>query len=282
MYSNSNEPNSSRTNAQEGEQRQVQFDMERNVINEYDDDRAPNRAPTTVPNQAEPMEGSHSRSPTIPLIGTRRSSRRAKASAKLSEYVGNSKLKKALGLLTMCFVGISGMAENNYVAFKATMNKHVNSYQEKMMNYTEVVDLNIDGSMNYLHPLSLISQPSNDTFYFHQAIQEDERDEFVKAMVKELEDHRINNHWKLVHRSDIGNTKTVKAIWSFKRKRRPDGSLLKHKARLNAHGGMQIYGETYLDTYAPVVNWISIRMMLTLSVIHGLYTTSIDFTLAFP
>ena len=45
---------------------------------------------------------------------------------------------------------------------------------------------------------------------------------------------------------------------------------------------MQVYGETYWDTYAPVVNWISIRMMLTLSVIHNLYTTSIDSTLAFP
>ena len=43
-----------------------------------------------------------------------------------------------------------------------------------------------------------------------------------------------------------------------------------------------MYGETYWDTYAPVVNWISIRMMLTLAVIHNLYTTSIDFTLAFP
>ena len=45
---------------------------------------------------------------------------------------------------------------------------------------------------------------------------------------------------------------------------------------------MQVYGVNYWDTYAPVVNWISIRMMLTISVIHSLYTTSIDFTLAFP
>ena len=101
-------------------------------------------------------------------------------------------------------------------------------------------------------------------------------------MVKELEEHHRNKHWKLVLRSTIGEAKIVKAIWASKRKRRPDRSLLKHKARLNAHGGMQIYGETYWDTYAPVVNWISIRMMLTLSVIHNLYMTSIDFTLAFP
>jgi hypothetical protein len=113
-------------------------------------------------------------------------------------------------------------------------------------------------------------------------MQQEDRDDFIQAMVKELKDHHDNKHWKLVPRSAIGDAKTIKAIWAFKRKRRPDGSLMKHKARLNAHGGMQVYGENYWDTYAPVVNWISIRMMLTLSVIHDLYTTSIDFTLAFP
>ena len=122
----------------------------------------------------------------------------------------------------------------------------------------------------------------NDVFHFHQAMQQDDRDEFIKAMVKELEDHKRNKHWKLVRRDEIGNAPTIKAIWSFKRKRRPDGSLLKYKARLCAHGGMQIHGENFWDTYAPVVQWISIRMMLTLSVIHNLHTTSIDFTLAFP
>ena len=86
----------------------------------------------------------------------------------------------------------------------------------------------------------------------------------------------------MVPRSSIGNVKTAKAIWAFKRKRRLDGSLLKYKAQLNAHGGMQIFRETDWDTYAPVVNWINIWMMTTLSVIHNLYTTSIDFMLAFP
>ena len=113
-------------------------------------------------------------------------------------------------------------------------------------------------------------------------MKEEDRGEFIKAMIKELEDHRKNRHWKLVKRSSINGASTIKAIWSFKRKRRPDGSLLKHKARLCAHGGMQIHGENYWDTYAPVVQWISIRMMLSLAVIHDLYTTSIDFTLAFP
>jgi len=149
--------------------------------------------------------------------------------------------------------------------------------------YDEGVELNVDGSLNFIHPMALAAKTgANDTFYFHQAMQQEDRAEFIKAMVKELEDHHKHKHWRLVKRSSIGKASTVKAIWAFKRKRRPDGSLLKHKARLNAHGGMQVYGENYWDTYAPVVNWISIRMMLTLSIIHNLYTTSIDFTLAFP
>jgi hypothetical protein len=146
-----------------------------------------------------------------------------------------------------------------------------------------VINMNEDATYNYLHPLSFAAtKEGNETFYYHQAKQLDDWPLFVKAMVKELHDHTIRRHWKLVPRSTIGNAKTIKAIWSFKRKRRPDGSLLKHKARLCAHGGMQIHGETYWDTYSPVVNWISIRVMLILSVIHGLHSRSIDFTLAFP
>ena len=101
-------------------------------------------------------------------------------------------------------------------------------------------------------------------------------------MIKENDDRTTRKHWKVVHRSMINNVKTIKAIWSFKRKRRPDGSLLKHKARLCAHGGMQQYGENYWDTYAPVVNWASVRLMMTFALINKMHSRSIDFTLAFP
>ena len=32
---------------------------------------------------------------------------------------------------------------------------------------------------------------------------------------------------------------TIMSIWSFKRKHFPDGRIMKHKAQLYAHGGMQ-------------------------------------------
>ena len=102
-------------------------------------------------------------------------------------------------------------------------------------------------------------------------------------MEKEIQDHTDRKHWKLRLWITLEpGTKIIKAIWSFKHKRHPDGTLIKHKACLCAHGGMQTYRENYWDTYFPVVSWMTIRTMLTVLVIKNLHTPSIDFTLAFP
>ena len=72
------------------------------------------------------------------------------------------------------------------------------------------------------------------------------------------------------------------SIWNFKRKRFPDGSLNKHKARLCAHGGQQQWGVNYWETYALVVNWISVWFLLVISELAGLKTQVLNFVLAFP
>jgi hypothetical protein len=51
---------------------------------------------------------------------------------------------------------------------------------------------------------------------------------------------------------------------------------------LNAHGGQQEEGVNYWDMYAPVVQWMSVRMMLVLTLAEKLHSRSIDFTLAYP
>jgi hypothetical protein len=71
-------------------------------------------------------------------------------------------------------------------------------------------------------------------------------------------------------------------VWSFKRKRHPDGSLKKYKARLCCHGGQQQFGLNYWDTYAPVVSWSSIRIIIIISKLHRLHTKSVDFVQAYP
>ena len=56
----------------------------------------------------------------------------------------------------------------------------------------------------------------------------------------------------------------------------------KYKARLNVHGGKQTYGINYFETYAPVVTWFAIRLMVTFALIFGWTLKQIDFIMAYP
>ncbi len=76
--------------------------------------------------------------------------------------------------------------------------------------------------------------------------------------------------------------KPIQAIWSFKRKQSPVGTLVKHKARLYVHGGMQQWGTNYWETYSPVVNMVTVHLILLLAQIYKLDLNAIDFVLAFP
>ena len=102
-------------------------------------------------------------------------------------------------------------------------------------------------------------------------------------MEKEILDHENGKHWSIVHRNTLPNkAQPIKAIWSFKRKQNPDGELLKHKARLCAHGGMQQWGDRYWETYSPVVNMLTVRLILAIAKIHNIDSKAIYFVLAFP
>ena len=64
--------------------------------------------------------------------------------------------------------------------------------------------------------------------------------EFVIAMQKEIEDHQSRDHWETYLRKDMpSGAKTILRVCAFKVKRYPDRRILKYKAQLNAHGGMQ-------------------------------------------
>ena len=158
------------------------------------------------------------------------------------------------------------------------------SFTSKLVNTFHECNELFDGTINQLHNYALATElGNNEVFTFTQAMRQDDRALFIEAMMKEVEDHEKREHWALVLRATIPKgVKTIQAIWSFKRKRFPDGTLNKHKARLCAHGGMQQWGENYWETYSPVVNMLSVRLILAIAHIHKLDSKSIDFVLAFP
>ncbi len=94
-----------------------------------------------------------------------------------------------------------------------------------------------------------------DIMYLHQAFKQKDASQFVDAVVREINGHVENKHWKLVKwDSVLDDVQIVPSVWSLRRKRNlTTNEITKHKARLNLHGGKQIYGMNYYETYAPVV-----------------------------
>jgi hypothetical protein len=77
-------------------------------------------------------------------------------------------------------------------------------------------------------------------------------------------------------------TRYLDLIWTCRRKRRPDGYLKKYKARLCMNGSRQIQDIDYTESFAPVVQWSTIRMVNTLAAMHNLKGKHINCTQAFP
>jgi hypothetical protein len=174
--------------------------------------------------------------------------------------------------------------ESNY-AFRAisrTILRTMSHASIQLNTYSDRSRLS-DGTSNALHPMAFAAQMADtETFHYGAAMKQPDKVLFMKAMIKEVSDLFNSDVFELKRRSEItSGQKPIKSIWSFKRKRAPDGTYLKHKARLCAHGGMQIAGEHFWDTYSPVVQMSTVRLLLTLSILLGMKTRSVDFTLAF-
>ena len=111
-----------------------------------------------------------------------------------------------------------------------------------------------------------------DIMHMHQALRQPDASEFVKAMIKEINAHVNKKHWIVVKRSKVpSNVDVIQAVWSMRRKHDlTTNAITKYKARLNIHGGKQIYGMNYYKTYAPVVTWYAICLIITFSILFDL------------
>ena len=123
-----------------------------------------------------------------------------------------------------------------------------------------------------------------DSFYYHQAMKQEDAPQFRKAMQKEIDDHTNRGNWQLIERIAVPvGMKVLDAVWAMKRKRKIiSQAIYKWKARINLHGGQQIKGIHFWETFAPVVQWATIRLVLILALIMKWHTRQIDFVLAFP
>jgi Reverse transcriptase (RNA-dependent DNA polymerase) len=133
-------------------------------------------------------------------------------------------------------------------------------------------------------PISLMASTDQDTMYWDQAMKQPDAQKFLEAALDEIRTHEVNKHWEVIPIDQLpSGTPVLDPVWSMKRKRRlRNNEVYKHKARLNIHGGQQEYGVNYWETYAPVVTWAAIRLLLVLALMYRWHTVQIDFVLAYP
>ncbi len=86
------------------------------------------------------------------------------------------------------------------------------------------------------------------------------------------------NAWSVI---DCLDHHVIASTWAFKCKHYPDGFIKKFKARFCERGDQQLKGIGFFKTYAPVVQWTTIRLMFILETLLGLKSKQGDVTCAF-
>jgi len=105
------------------------------------------------------------------------------------------------------------------------------------------------------------------------------KESYWKAACTEVETLEGMDAWEVVDRTDKMNV--LQSIWAFKLTQFPDGMVKKFKARFCARGDQQLEGIDFFETYAPVVQWTTVRLLLILEVFLELKSKQGDVTAAF-
>jgi hypothetical protein len=114
---------------------------------------------------------------------------------------------------------------------------------------------------------------------YEEAMQSEEKEKWIEAMEKEYESLMKNNTWTLV--SLPPGAKPIGSKWIYKKKLNSDGTIERYKARFVAQGFSQQEGIDYNETFAPVVRYKTLRILLTVVTIYNLEIHQMDVETAF-
>jgi hypothetical protein len=117
-----------------------------------------------------------------------------------------------------------------------------------------------------------------DTLNWDQMMADSEhREEWLESMKKEIQELVDKGAWNEVHKTEATG-KIIPLVWVFRRKRAPSGEFKKFKARICCRGDLM---PDDLETFAPVVQWSTVRCFLVLAMTLGWVTVSVDWANAF-
>ena len=194
-----------------------------------------------------------------------------------SRILAHDERPKRMTLFTMLYL------VTNVVATRTSVIRNASSYTTRAITYTEEVNRSFDGTPNFTRSFAFATSLADNEYYtLKETLKQEDADDFIQAMLKEVDAHEKSNYWTLINISDIGRNKIILSIWSFKRKRYPNGGINEQKSRVCAHGGIQQWEINYWETYNPVVTWISVRVLLEIAIKYEIPTRLNHFVLDFP
>ena len=115
---------------------------------------------------------------------------------------------------------------------------------------------------NIVHYANVVISDSEPKTY-EEAKNSTQAKDWNEAMKSEIKAMYDNESWTLVKRTPHMNV--IGSKWVYKIKRKGDGTIERYKARLVARGFSQVEGVDYNETFAPVMRYKTLRIILSLA-----------------
>ena len=129
--------------------------------------------------------------------------------------------------------------------------------------------------LGYCFMTSIHQEPTSYT----EAMNSKNAKEWKRAITKEYDSLILNGTWEKCPLPD-DRTK-IGCKWVFKHKINKDGEIERYKARLVAKGYSQKEGIDYTETFAPVLKYKSLRILLAIAAIQDMEVKQMDVETAF-
>lgn len=237
----------------------------------------PSPSPIAVPNAAPGFQAQEGTSPERKPVNTpqrkptRSNKKYASATALEPSHQRPARTTKPIDRLTYSH----DKQSFTHVAPKVEANVIRGTFGTEMV--TKMMDHFRNTVVNPSVFASTKSKNNPDIFTFDEAMATEHKDEWVKAAVKEINSLEQLKCWEEIPISEATG-QVLPGTWVFRVKRAPDGTFKKFKARYCIRGDLQI-GD--FETYAPVVQFSSVRLFLAWSLMFDWHTCAIDFSNAF-
>ena len=109
---------------------------------------------------------------------------------------------------------------------------------------------------------------------YEEAMNGPDRREWSVSVDTEFQAQFANNTWELVHLPT--GRKVITCKWVFKIKYNPDGTIYRYKSRLVARGFTQVENIDYHETFAPILRFESLRLLIAIAAYLGLLIHQMD------